>query len=592
MTPSTFTRLWKVGKPFWTSERRWTALAYLIAVLVLLTANAGVSVYVNMTAGRFMTAIEQRSVSDFYYYLALYAGALVVATPIQVFYGYLRTRLALVWRTWLATSLFSGYFSNLVYFKLLGNKDIDNPDQRMTQDVDSFCNSSVGLFISILDAVVNVVTFIGVLWAISPTLTYTVIGYSFVGSLIVVLIGRALIGLNFMQMKTEADLRFGLAETRREAESIAFTRGEAIARKQAESRLKRVIDTLWSMAGVNRNIQFFTNGYNMMAPLIPAAIIAPLYFAGNVPFGHITQATMAFTIVFNGCTFMIAQFGGISSYAATINRLGGFMEMLEKIGVEKLPEGKSVEVVEADSIVFDHVTVSTPDHARDLVVDLSIDVPRGGLLVTGPDGSGKSALLRVISGIWTAGRGRLMRPDFKRVMFLSQSPYLPSVTLREALSYPCIDNCADDTRLAQVLEIVGLGQLIERAGGLDVVQSWRDFLSAGEQQRLSMCRVILAQPEFVVLDEATNALEGENEKLLYGLLAGMGATVVSAGNGPNLARYHHKVVELAGDGSWKVLPAKTYKPTFSFVKEDRIRLFAERETENKSTENNEGSHER
>jgi len=77
MTPSTFTRLWKVGKPFWTSERRWTALAYLIAVLVLLTANAGVSVYVNMTAGRFMTAIEQRSVSDFYYYLALYAGALV-----------------------------------------------------------------------------------------------------------------------------------------------------------------------------------------------------------------------------------------------------------------------------------------------------------------------------------------------------------------------------------------------------------------------------------------------------------------------------------------------------------------------------------
>lgn len=548
-------RLWKVGKPFWVSEKRNVALLHLFAVLALLSANTALFVFINRTAGHFMTAIEQRSVPQFYHYLLVYAGALVVVTPIQVFYGYLRTRLALVWRSWLADSLFAGYFTNLAYYKLISNSEIDNPDQRMTQDVDSFCNSSVGLFISILDAVVNVVIFVGVLWAISPTLTFTVLAYSALGSLIVVLIGRRLVALNFQQMKTEADLRFGLAEARREAEAIAFYRGELIAREQARGKLKLVIETLMSIMTVNRNIQLFTNAYNLLVPLIPAAIIAPLYLANKVPFGDITQATMAFTVVFNGATFMIAQFGGISSYAAIINRLGSFLEAVEACGADKLPNDKRIEVVEGAYVVFEKCTIQTPDLARTLVRDLDLVVrPGESLYISGPDGAGKTAMLRNLRGLWNAGSGKLMRPAAAELMFLSQNPYLPPTTLREAIGYPCTDACPEDNRLVQILGLVGLSELPERCNGLDTVQNWRDKLSLSEQQRLGLARVIFAKPKYAIIDEATSALEAENEKLLYGLLTSLGSTIISAGNGVELAKYHTQVLELDGKGGWKLYP--------------------------------------
>lgn len=547
-------RLWKVGKPFWVSEKRNVALLHLLAVLALLAANSALLVFISRTSGHFMTAIEQRSVPEFYRYLALYAGALVVVTPIQVFYGYLRTRLALVWRSWLANSLFAGYFTNLAYYKLINSSEIDNPDQRMTQDVDSFCNSSVGLFISILDAVVNVVIFVAVLWAISPTLTFTVLVYAALGSLIVVLIGRRLVGLNFLQMKTEADLRFGLAEARREAEAIAFYRGEDIAREQARGKLRAVIDTLMQIMNVNRNIQFFTNAYNLMVPLIPVAIIAPLYLSDKVPFGAITQATMAFTIVFNGATIMISQFGGISSYAAIINRLGSFMEALESFGADKSPEGgkNRIEVVEGPYVAFEKCTIMTPDLKRALITDLDLTVAPGrSLYINGPDGAGKTALLRNLRGLWNSGSGKMMRPAPSEMMFLSQNPYLPPTNLRQAISYPCVDACMDDARLTQILSLVNLSDLIQRCG-VDTVQNWRDILSLSEQQRLSIARVIFSKPLFVIIDEATSALEDDNEKLLYSLLTSLGSTVISAGNGTELAKYHSQVLELDGKGGWKL----------------------------------------
>lgn len=554
-------RLYRIGKPFWVSEKRNSAILHLVAVLGLLSANAWVMVYMNSTAGHFMTAIEQRNSADFSHYLMMSALLILVVTPLQVFYGYLRTRLALLWRNWLSSSLFNGYFANNAYYKLLRNKEVDNPDQRMTQDVDSFCNSSVGLFISILDAVVNVSMMFGVLWAISPLLTGGVIAYSVIGSAIVILIGRALVNLQFQQSKTEADLRFGLAEVRREAEAIAFYRGEQIANTQSNARLGKVVSTLLTVAGVYRNIQLFTTPFNMLVALIPAAIMAPIYFRGEIPFGTITMATMAFAAIFNGATLLIGQFGGITNYAAVVNRLGSFVESLDAAGVEQLPPGKYIEVADGDTIAFDRVLVMTPDLVKTLVVDLSVQVPPGhSLLITGPDGAGKTALLRVIAGMWNAGSGRLIRPPTQHLMFLTQNPYLPPTTLREAICYPGTSLCPDDERLLQVLRMVNLSDLVTRAEGLDTVQNWHDTLSLSEQQRLCIARIIQHNPKYVVIDEATSALEPEAEHLFYTLLRALGTTFVSAGNGMTLAKYHSEVLELSGDGRWKTYPASNYKP--------------------------------
>src|SRR6185437_558222 len=180
-------RLIKVGKPFWTSEKKWSALGRLALILVLMFANSYLGAYLVQTTGHFMTAVEARNMSDFWHYLMIWVGLILVAVPIvQTYYAMHRTQLALEWRSWMSTNvLFHAYLSNFAYLMLLGRKDIDNPDQRMTADVDSFCNTSVGLFISVLDSITTICMYSYVLWTLMPGLPISVFGWTAASSLLV-----------------------------------------------------------------------------------------------------------------------------------------------------------------------------------------------------------------------------------------------------------------------------------------------------------------------------------------------------------------------------------------------------------------------
>lgn len=555
-------RLYKIGKPFWVSNQKWIALAHLAALLVLLYANAELAKYASVIANRFMTAFEQRNQAGFDHNLWVYVGLLVlVIPPVQVAYGTLRTRLALIWRRWMAQDMFRGYFTNRTYLWMLRNPNVDNPDQRMTQDPDSFANTSVGLFFAIVDSVVHVIIFSLVLWELSPLLTGAVFAYAAFGSAVVILIGRAMPGLNFNQMKTEGDLRFTLAEARREAISIATYRAEGIVLGKAKNRLKAVIETLLSIMWLNVKLQLFTNPYNALVPLIPAAMIAPLYFDHTVQWGHITQATIAFGMVFNGATILIGQFGGIANFVAIINRLGAFQEAVEQGELNRQPPGKHITYVEGDHIAFDKVTVLTQDLSRPVIFDLTMDVPKGrSIFITGAEGSGKSSVVNAVSGVLTAGSGTLTIPSPDKMMILNTTPYLPPMTLREAICFENGDICPDTARLLQILSLVNLTDVVERVGGLDTEHAWRDVLSPSQQQRLGLARIIWRKPDFVLLDEVPTSLEEENERLLYSVLTGLGATVLTAGSAARLVKYHTHVLELLGEGKWRFIPAGEYQP--------------------------------
>lgn len=332
LTVMPWRRLVRVGKPFWVSNKSETGFIYLAVVLLLLMAKTYVAVFIVHTAGNFMTAIEQKSLGNVYWYLILSVGAICFAVPIEVYYNFIKTRLALVWRQWLSESLIGEYFVKRRGLNIEKSHDIDNPEQRMTQDVDSFCNNFVRLSITILDASVNVCTFIVVLWNLSPALSFTVIIYSTLGLLIVSQIGKALIALSDQQIALEADLRSVLKETRAELVNTAdHTAVPAVppAVGEAKSRLQELISTLLNIMVVHRNIQLFTGAYNHLMPLIPAVIMTPAYISGDIEFGVITQAVLAFTTVFNGATVLIGHFGDISHFAAIVNRLGSLCEELE-----------------------------------------------------------------------------------------------------------------------------------------------------------------------------------------------------------------------------------------------------------------------
>ena len=313
---------------------------------------------------------------------------------------------------------------------------------------------------------------------------------------------------------------------------------------------------------VNCRISLFTNMYNQLMPLIPAAIIAYLFIKGKpgLEFGQIGQAGVAFTYVFNGLTFLIAQYGGISNFRAVTNRLGAFWETLNEIGTEQLPPGQYIEVVEGDHIEFDKLTVLNGYlEKKPILSEFSFKVD-GNLLITGPNGAGKGQFARALARMWPYGSGKLILPPANQIMFLSREPYLPTVTLRKLLVFGCCEQPSDE-RLQQVLDMVELRELVTKAGGFDTVQSWKQVLSLEEQQRLSLARIVLVRPKYAVVDQATSALEQEIEDLLYAVLTTIGTLAISTSTGAELASKHKWVLELsgAGDGEAKLYPADQYK---------------------------------
>jgi putative ATP-binding cassette transporter len=214
----------------------------------------------------------------------------------------------------------------------------------------------------------------------------------------------------------------------------------------------------------------------------------------------------------------------------------------------------------ADAIVLRHVDLVPPGGSRPLVRDLSLSVgPRQRLLVVGPSGCGKTSFLRLVSGLWSASRGDVERPEPGELLFIPQKPYMLLGSLREQLCYPQPVDRFSDEQLRHVLEQVRLAELVRRYPDLSITQDWPRLLSLGEQQRLAFARLLLAAPRFVVLDEATSALDVPTERLLYALLAERDTALVSVGHRPTLLGFHDTVLELDGYGGWRLMPASAWR---------------------------------
>jgi vitamin B12/bleomycin/antimicrobial peptide transport system ATP-binding/permease protein len=504
----------------------------------------------------FMTAIAERRADRYTRIALVYVVVFAVSTIVAVFYQFTQSRLALLWRQWLTQHFVDQYLSSYAYCRIIRRDEIDNPDQRISQDINTFTQMAVSFSVTLLNSTITILAFAGVLWSITPWLLLVAMVYAVIGWVLTIVLGKRLVGLNNLQLKKEADLRYELVRTREYADTIALSHGEKQENARIGGKLRSVVENYKAIIAVVRNVGFFTSMFKYLVPLIPALIVAPRYLRGDVPFGVITQAAEAFARVLDQATSLITtQFQPLSEFAAVVTRLGMLWETITEAAAPARP---AIQIVADDSrVAYDGLTLRTPKEGRLLVNALSLEVPRGQrLLIEGPDGAGKSALFRATTGIWFEGEGRIFRPHRDQMMVLPQRPYTVLGSLREQLLYGVAENGMSDDRLLAALRAVRFESILERFGGLDVEHNWANVLSAGEQQLLALARLLVAHPPFALLDQAVCGLDPQRGKQLYQLLANTSISYISVADCVQVQEYHDTVLELQMDGQWKVRPAQ------------------------------------
>jgi vitamin B12/bleomycin/antimicrobial peptide transport system ATP-binding/permease protein len=553
-----FQQFWTIAKTYWQGDEKWQARGLLLGVVLCLLAYTGLSVVLNNKRGVLISALSAQDEPRFWQTVFVFIGVLVIYAPLLAGYQYLRDRLSLQWRRWLTHRFVDNYFHNRAYYKLNTlATDIDNPDQRIAEDVRSFTQESLTFLLVLVESVLSVIAFSGILWGISRPLVFFLVLYALIGTLVTtVVFGKPLVRLNFEQLKKEANFRFGLVRVRENAEAIAFYRGEVRESNQVKQRFLDVFENVKRLLIWELNLNVLTNAYEFIPFILPALVVAPAIFAGEIEVGKVSEAQGAFVRVFFSLNVVVARFQALTTFGAGISRLHRFSEFLDQ--TEQAPETEeTIQTIEADRLAVEHLTLETPNHQRTLIEDLTVELPTGqGLLVMGPSGCGKSSLLRAIAGLWNSGKGKIIRPESNHILFLPQRPYMVLGTLRDQLLYPNTELEVDDAHLQQVLEQVNLADLSLRFGGFDAEQDWTDVLSLGEQQRLTFARLLVNQPNYAILDEATSALDLSNEAQLYQQLQALDTTFLSVGHRETLTNYHQAILELSQDKTWHVKQAQ------------------------------------
>ncbi len=507
-------RFLALAKPYWSSEEKGKARLLLGLLVLLLIADTQFSVYFNQQSGEFSSALAAGDGPRFWRSVHFFFYLLMAAVPVYAYYYYVRDKLGNNWRNWVTHQLVGRYFKNHAFYKLLTNAEVDNPDQRIAEDINSFTKSSLSFLILFAGAILQLAAFGHVLWSISKALVFFLVLYAAVGTAITFgLFGKKMVGLYYNQRKREADFRFGLVRIRENAESIAMYRGERQEELHLLGRFSKVFANFNEIIRVGLRLNLCYYAYNLTTLALPALIIAPRVLSGELEVGRVVEATGAFSAILSALSVFVDNLESLSTFIAGVSRLDVFSRSLKPVA---LNGHTRIATRNGEKLAFDDVTLQTPKYERTLVKGLTVSVSGGeGLMIVGPSGCGKSSLLRAMAGLWNSGSGTIERPRPEDVMFLPQHAYMILGNLRNQLCYPNLEREVKEEEMLAVLKRVNLPGLIERCGGLEAELDFEKVLSVGERQRLAFARVLLNQPKFILLDEATSALDPKNEASIY-----------------------------------------------------------------------------
>jgi putative ATP-binding cassette transporter len=558
--------VWRIAIPYFQSEDKLAGRLLLATVIAMQLASVGADVLINAWRNRFYNALQEKDWDGFVREMIVFCVLAAFSVLLAVYQTYLTQWLQIRWRRWMTTRYLGSWMHDANYYRMqLQGEAADNPDQRLTDDVKSFVNQTLGISVQLLGSIVSLASFVVILWGLSAAapvivrgydltfpgyLVWAALIYAIFGTALTQWIGSPLVNLNFQQERYEANFRFDLVRVRENTEQIALLKGESAERDRLLRRFGSVIANWYGIMTRTKRLGAFTQSYVQASVVIPFILCAPAFFAGKILLGALMQTAEAFNKVQDALSFFVTTYNNLAEWRAVIARLDGFETSIKK-SAELAVSKSSIQVGPSgttDTISIEQLLVDLPN-GEPLVTADGFSISAGDrVLFTGPSGAGKSTLFRAIAGIWPYGSGSVTIPAHASLMMLPQRPYFPIGTLKAAIAYPAETDAFSDEQVRDALVAVGLPKLAPR---LDEDEHWNRMLSLGEQQRLGVVRALLHAPRYLFLDEATASLDEGSEAKLYRLLEDRlpATTIVSIGHRSTLTAFHTSRVALTRDGN-------------------------------------------